>query len=148
MELYIGADHNGFELKNELKPWLQEQGHTVIDMGPAAFEKTDDYPDVGYELAKKVAEKPDERRGVLVCGSGVGMAVVAGKVKGIRASLIHDPDIARAAQRDDNVNVLALGAQYIAPNKAKEVLAAWLTTPFSGEERHVRRIGKISQYEQ
>ncbi len=148
MEIYIGADHNGFELKNVLKTWLTEKGHTVVDAGPTEFNKGDDYPDFGYEVAKAVAEKPDTRRGIAVCGSGVGMSVVADKVKGVRAALIHDPDIARAAQRDDDINVLALGSQYISPNKAKEVVEAWLSTPFSGEERHVRRIGKISGYEQ
>lgn len=147
MEIYIGADHNGLELKNTLKKWLEEKGHTVVDAGPTEFNKADDYPDFGYEVAKAVAEKPDQRRGIAVCGSGVGMSVVADKVKGVRAALIHDPDIARAAQRDDDINVLALGSQYISPNKAKEVVEAWLSTPFSGAERHVRRIGKISEYE-
>lgn len=147
MEIHIGADHNGFELKNELKSWLKAKGHTVMDAGPTEFDKGDDYPDFGYEVAKAVAQAPETRRGIAVCGSGVGMAVVADKVPGIRAALIHDPDIARAAQRDDNINVLALGSQYISPNKAKEVVEAWLETPFSGEERHVRRIGKIADYE-
>jgi len=147
MEIYLGADHNGFELKNELKHWLEEKGHTVMDMGPKEFDKADDYPDFGYEVAKAVAQAPDKRRGIAVCGSGVGMSVVADKVPGIRAALIHDPDIARAAQRDDDINVLALGSQYISSNKAKEVVEAWLETPFSGAERHVRRIGKIADYE-
>jgi ribose 5-phosphate isomerase B len=148
MEIHIGADHNGFELKNELKKWLEAKGHTVVDAGPTEFDKGDDYPDFGYEVAKAVGAQPDKRRGIAICGSGVGMSVVADKVKGVRAALIHDPDIARAAQRDDDINVLALGSQYISPNKAKEVVEAWLSTSFSGEERHKRRIGKISEYEQ
>lgn len=147
MELYIAADHNGFELKNELKSWLQEKGLQVIDMGPESFEKDDDYPDYGYKVATQVAEKPNERKGLLLCGSGVGMAVTANKVPGIRAALIHDVDIAKSAQRDDDINVLALGASYIAPNRAKAVIEAWLNTPFSPQERYVRRIEKISDYE-
>lgn len=147
MEVYIGADHNGFELKNELKGWLADKGYTVHDAGPAELVPEDDYPDVAVQVAQAVAEKPAERRGILVCGSGVGVAVTANKVKGVRAALIHDPDIARAAKKDDDLNVLALGAQYVAPNRAKEVIEAWLTSRFSKAERHVRRIGKISDYE-
>lgn len=148
MEIYIGADHNGFDLKNELKTWLEEKGHTVVDVGASDFEKADDYPDFGYEVAKEVAKNPETKKGILVCGSGVGMAVVANKVPNIRAALIHDPDVARAAQRDDDINVVALGASYVSPNKAKEVLDAWLTTSFSQEERHKRRLDKIAGIEQ
>jgi len=147
MDIYIGADHNGFEMKQALVAWLTEQGHAVHDVGPDAFEKTDDYPDFGIKVATAVAEDAENRRGIAVCGSGVGMAVVADKVPGIRAALIHDPAIAQAAQRDDNINVLALGADYIDTEQAKQVITSWLTTPFSGEERHVRRITKISEYE-
>lgn len=147
MEVFIGADHNGFELKNELKGWLADKGYAVQDMGPSESVLNDDYPDVALELAKQVAEKPDAR-GILICGSGVGVAVAANKVKGIRAALIHDADIARAATKDDDINVLALGAQYIAPNRAKEVVGAWLDSRFSKAERHARRIGKITEYEE
>lgn len=148
MEIYIGADHNGFEMKGQLTDWLAEQGYTVKDLGASSFEKTDDYPDFGIQVAEAVAKDPASRRGVLVCGSGVGMAVVADKVAGIRAALIHDPRIAAAAQRDDDINVLALGAAYIDLPTAKQVLTNWLTTPFSGEDRHKRRIEKIAQFEQ
>lgn len=148
MEIYLGADHNGLELKNELRSWLEAQGHNVTDIGPTELDAGDDYPDYGYQVAQAVAKNPTGSRGVLVCGSGVGMAVVANKVPGIRAAVIHDPDIARAAQRDDDINILALGASYIASNQAKQVLSAWLNTPFSQAERHVRRIGKITGYEE
>ena len=147
MNIYIGADHNGFEMKNELAAWLTEQGHSVTDLGASEFEKADDYPDFGIAVAKEVAQEPQTRRGVLVCGSGVGMAVAAGKVRGIRAAVIHDPKIAAAAQRDDDINVLAIGAAYTDIANAKEVIANWLATPFSGEDRHVRRISKIAEYE-
>lgn len=147
MEIVIGADHKGFELKQELAAWLKEMGHSVVDLGAHELVDDDDYPDFAISVSEHVAEKPQERRGVLVCGSGVGVAVTANKTKGIRAALIHDPDIARAAMRDDDINVLALGAQYIAPNKAKEVVKAWLETPFSQEDRHKRRLEKITNYE-
>lgn len=148
MNIYIAADHNGFEMKNELVAWLKQEGYEVTDMGPESFQKTDDYPDFGLKVAEAVAEDTEERRGILLCASGVGMAVIADKVPGVRAALIHDPEIASAAQRDDDINVLALGAAYITLANAKHVIMNWLTTSFSGEERHERRIGKITEYEQ
>lgn len=148
MNIFIAADHNGFEMKNELVTWLKGEGHTVSDLGPDEFVKTDDYPDYGISVAKEVAKDPNANFGILLCASGVGMSVIADKVPGIRAALIHDPEIAKAAQRDDDINVLALGSSYISLDQAKAIISAWLTTPFSGEERHVRRIGKITEYEQ
>ena len=148
MHIYIASDHNGFELKNTLREWLIAAGYEVTDMGPDQFNKDDDYPDFGLAAARAVAENPDDNLGVLICGSGVGMAVAAGKVAGIRAGLIHNPQIAKAARQDDDINVLALAAAYITPGEAKDILSAWLTAEFSGLERHTRRIGKISAYEQ
>lgn len=148
MEIYIAADHNGFALKKTLSQWLQESGYQVIDSGPEQYIAYDDYPDYGIAAAKEIAEDTHNRRGILLCGSGAGMAVVANKVPGIRAALIHDPDIARAAQRDDDINVLTLGAMFITEDDAKAVINAWLETIFSGEERHVRRINKIKRFEQ
>lgn len=148
MHIFIAADHNGFEMKNELRDWLTEEGHTVEDLGPTEHDKSDDYPDFGIKVAEAVAQDPDNRYGILLCGSGVGMAVAADKVRGIRAALIHDPEIASAAQRDDDINIVALGAEYIDIDTAKKVIMNWLTTPFSKEERHVRRIGKIINYEE
>ncbi len=147
MNIYLAADHNGFELKNQLVEWLKTEGHSVNDLGPTALDPTDDYPDFGIQVAQQVSQDPKGRFGILLCGSGVGMAVVADKVPGIRAALIHDTEIAKAAQRDDDINVLALGADYISFDQAKEVINAWLHTPFSGEERHRRRITKIAEYE-
>lgn len=147
MRIYIAADHNGYVMKNALRDWLVGEEYEVIDLGPDVFDKSDDYPDFGVKLAKEVAEDPENNFGIGLCGSGVGMAVVADKVKGIRAGLIHDPKIAKAAREDDDINVLALGASYISLDQAKEVIKAWLETEFSGEERHKRRIGKIKDYE-
>jgi len=147
MQIFIGADHRGFELKNILRDWLRREGHEVVDLGAEEYNKDDDYPDFGIRVAQAVADDPGDSFGITICGSGVGMAVVADKVKGVRAGMIHDPEIARASRRDDDINVLALGADYIDSDMAKEVISAWLDTDFSGEERHVRRIGKISGYE-
>ena len=147
MKIYIAADHNGFKMKNELVAWLKDEGHEVTDLGPEEFNEDDDYPDFGIKVAQAVAQDPEQRYGVLLCGSGVGMSVVADKVKGIRAAMIHDPKIAAAAQRDDDINVLALGADYIDSEAAKTVISAWLATPFSKADRHRRRVKKIEQYE-
>ena len=147
MEIFIGADHNGFDMKGELVEWLRAQGHSVTDMGPSSFEETDDYPDFGIAVSEKVAENTKDRFGILLCASGVGMSVIADKIPGIRAALIHDPAIAERAQRDDDINVLALGSEFIAIHQAKDVISSWLATPFSKEDRHVRRISKISDYE-
>ncbi len=147
MTIYIAADHNGFRLKNVLRNWLEEEGYEVVDEGPDKFDKNDDYPDYGIKVARAVAEKPDERRGILICGSGVGMSVVADKVRGVRAAFIHNEDIARAARRDDDINVLALGALYIDEMGAKKVVRVWLDEKFLEEERYIRRIKKIADYE-
>lgn len=147
MKIFIAADHNGFELKNEIGAWLKENGYEVEDMGPDEFDKTDDYPDYGLKVAEEVAKDADNNFGILVCGSGVGMSVVADKVKGVRAALIHDPEIAKVAQKDDDINVLALGALFIDSERSKEVIKVWLDTPFSNEERHIRRVKKITDYE-
>lgn len=147
MQVFLGADHRGFELKNILRDWLREEGYEVNDLGAEVLDENDDYPDYGIKVAQAVAEDPANRFGIAVCGSGVGMSVVADKVKGVRAGQIHDPRIAEMARRDNDINVLTLGADFIDSEQAKEVVGAWLKTGFSGEERHVRRIGKINQYE-
>lgn len=147
MQIFLAADHNGLELKNKLVAWLTERGEVVHDLGPTALDPDDDYPDYGIKVARAVAEQPGERVGILVCGSGVGMAVVADKVKGVRAGLIHEPTIAKAARRDDDINVLALGARYISDDAAKAVVTAWLAARFTGEVRHKRRIAKIERLE-
>lgn len=134
-------------MKRELVGWLTEAGHEVTDMGAAELMEGDDYPDYARPVAQAVAADP-AARGILLCGTGVGMAVAANKVRGIRAALMHDPPLAAAAQHDDSINVLALGSDYISLEKAQEVITQWLTTQFSGEERHQRRIDKISQFEQ
>jgi RpiB/LacA/LacB family sugar-phosphate isomerase len=147
MNIYIGADHRGFALKNDLMAWLTAEGHTINDVGAPTLVPDDDYPDFALAVARAVAEAPQNRRGIALCGSGVGAAVAANKVPGIRAALLHDPAIAAAARNDDDTNVLALGADYVTLENAKEIVARWLATPFSGEERHQRRLNKIVSYE-
>lgn len=147
MKIFIGADHRGYKFKNELVEWLKNQGHVVEDVGAAEYDDQDDYPDFGLRVGEKVAEYQGEARGIGVCHSGVGVAVAANKVSGVRAGLIHEPELARLAREDDDLNVLALGAGFIDREKAKQVIEIFLTTNFSGLARHQRRIDKIKQYE-
>src|SRR3989344_8861813 len=109
MNIFIGADHRGFAMKEGLIAWLQQQGHNVEDMGAQEFMEGDDYPDYAMLVAKKIAVDTEHNRGIVLCGSGVGMAVAANKVHGIRAAMIHDVEIVKAARNDDDINVLALG---------------------------------------
>lgn len=146
MTIYIGADHRGYAMKEGLVAWLREQGHDVQDMGAVEIASADDYPDYAHAVAHEVGGDT-ESRGILLCGSGTGMAVAANKINGVRAALIHDAQIAKAGRQDDDLNVLALGADYISLEDAKEVISVFLETQFSGEERHIKRIAKISELE-
>ncbi len=147
MEIYIGADHRGFRMKNDLLLWFHNHGYEVTDIGNHAENEEDDYPEFAELLARAVAEDPENRRGILLCGSGAGMAITANKIKGIRAALIHDNNIAKNARHDDDINVLALGADYISSDTAEQIIQTFLKTSFSGSDRHMRRIQKISDIE-
>lgn len=147
MDIFLAADHKGYSLKSELAAWLRGEGYHIEDLGAKTYNKDDDYPDFAALVAKAVADDPENRYGIVICGSGVGMAVTANKIPGIRAALIHDPRIAVVAREDDGMNVLALGSSFIDLTTAKEVISALLKTRFSEQERHVRRIKKISSYE-
>lgn len=147
MNIYIGADHRGFAMKEGLLPWLREQGHVVHDMGAQEFTEGDDYPDYAMEVAQAVATDTENNRGVLLCGSGIGMAITANKITGIRAGSIQAVDIVKSARNDDDINILSLGADFMNLEDAKAVIATFLQTPFSGQERHVRRVGKITEME-
>lgn len=147
MQIYVGADHRGFELKNALREWLKETGYTVTDVGATEYTPHDDYPDYAFKVGEAVAKNP-AARGIVVCGSGTGADVAVNKVRGVRAALIHDPAIAKFAQEHDDLNVLALGSNFISEEKAREVVETWLSATYTGEERHTRRIRKIEAYEQ
>jgi len=138
----IGADHAGYALKEKLKAWLSADGHRVIDHGTHSTDSVD-YPDYAAAVAESVRSGRAER-GVLVCGSGIGMAMAANKVAGVRAAVAADPDVARLARQHNDANVLALGARLTAPMHALQVVHAWLATPFEGG-RHARRVDKLAQ---
>ena len=142
MKIAIGADHGGFPLKEELADILRQAGYEVEDLGAHQYNAQDDYPDFALAVARAVVDGK-ARRGIVVCGSGVGASVAANKVKGARAALCHDTYSARQGVEHDDLNVLCLGGHIIGIELAKEIAKAFLKAEFSGEERHQRRLSKI-----
>ena len=140
----LGADHAGFHLKEALKAWLIEQGYQVVDYGTHSPESVD-YPDYAAQVAEAVADQKVER-GVLVCGTGIGMAITANKVPGVRAALCSDLYTARVSREHNDANVLALGGRLMGPEMALDILRMWLETDFAGG-RHSRRGDKIGDLE-
>ena len=142
MRISIGADHAGLPLKQELTPWLEAQGHELLDFGAHEFDRDDDYPDYAEAVARAVASG-EAKRGIMVCGSGVGACVTSNKVRGVRACMCHDTYSAHQGVEHDDMNVLCLGARIIGGELAREVVTAFLGAEFSGEERHRRRLNKL-----
>jgi ribose 5-phosphate isomerase B len=145
MRIAIGADHAGFEMKRDLAGYLAQNGHEVTDLGTHSTAPVD-YPDISEAVAQAVRNGQADR-GILICGSGAGAAVAACKFPGIRASICHDTYTARQAVEHDDMNVLCLGSRVIGPAVARTLADAFLAATFSGEERHVRRLGKIDAIE-
>ncbi len=141
MQVAIGADHNGLELKSVLTALLRELGHRVDDVGARTYDAHDDYPDYAGAVAQRVAAAAE--RGVIVCGSGVGACVTANKIKGVRASVCHDTYSARQGVEHDDMNVLCLGSRIVGEELAKEVVAAFMEAKFTDEPRHRRRLNKV-----
>ncbi len=146
MKIFLGADHRGFELKEVIKPWLIKQGYEVIDLGNDHYEPEDDYPDFTFPVAEQVAAET-ESRGIVVCGSGIGVTMAANKVVGIRAGAAHSVSEAEHARAHDNINVLALAADYLDEATAQQLIEAFLGVEFRQEKKYIRRVGKITAYE-
>jgi ribose 5-phosphate isomerase B len=142
LNVAIAADHGGFDLKKELVPWLWEQGFRVLDLGAASYDALDDYPDFALAVAKAVAGGK-AKRGIIICGSGVGACVVANKISGIRAAVCHDTYSARQGVEHDDMNILCLGARVIGSALAKELVLAFLNATFSTGEKYHRRLAKV-----
>lgn len=144
MRIALGSDHAGFELKEKVAPLLESAGHDVVDVGTDSEESTD-YPKYASAAAQMVADG-DAERAVLVCGSGVGVSIVANKVDGVRAVNAHDADEAEMSRRHNNANVLALGGRRLEEGEAAAIVERFLATEFEGG-RHERRVGQIAQVE-
>jgi len=143
--IYLGSDHAGWHLKQEIKRYLERVGVPYIDVGNLKYDKADDYPDFARVVAKRVAR--NKTKGILLCHNGVGVCIVANKFKGIRAVNANSPVIAKESRTDDDTNILCLGGEHISVSQAKTIIKIWLTTRASRAERHQRRLKKISKIE-
>lgn len=146
MKIGIACDHGGFDLKNILLIFLNQQGYEIKDYGAFELNNSDDYPDFVIPLAKAVAAK-EVIRGIAICGSGVGASVAANKVAGVRAALIHDHFSAHQGVEDDDMNLICLGGRVTAFASAEELVSAFLNAKYIGAERHERRLRKVRQLE-
>jgi ribose 5-phosphate isomerase B len=138
----IASDHAGFELKEKLEAWLREQGYSVTDLGTGTTDSTD-YPDYAHPLAQRVSDGSAER-GILLCGTGLGMSYVANRYPHVRAAVAWTPEIAELSRRHNDANVLALPARFLSEGDARQILKTWLETPFE-HGRHERRVEKIER---
>lgn len=147
MKIYIGADHQGFNLKQEIITFLQNGGYDVEDVGDKQLNPDDDYPQFAQKAAMAILGSHDrDAKGILICGSGQGMCMAANRFKGIRAALGYDRDAAVAAKNDDDANVLCLPAKSLTIDRVQEIINAWLNTPFGAAARYIRRIKEIDEF--
>lgn len=144
MIIYLATDHAGFELKEKIKNFLKGEGYQVEDLGNFKYDENDDYPDWIRPAAEKISKSPSDRA-IVLGGSGQGEAMVANRYKNIRAAVLYkfDKDIVKLSREHNDANMLSLGARFIKEKDALKAVKLWLETPFSGEERHKRRIAKI-----
>ncbi|MCH7604851.1 RpiB/LacA/LacB family sugar-phosphate isomerase [Patescibacteria group bacterium] len=148
MMIYLGSDHAGFELKEEIQKYLGDLGYDVEDMGADSYDADDDYPDFVIPAAQKVGEDPDNNRAIILGGSGQGEAIAANKVKGVKALLYYGGplDIVKLSRQHNDANVLSLGTRFMTVEEAKKAVKVWLETDFEGG-RHERRVKKIEDFE-
>jgi ribose 5-phosphate isomerase B len=146
MKVFIGADHRGLKMKERVKSWLLSERYDVTDCGNTAYEKDDDFPDFSFAVADSVAKTP-ESRGIVICGTGGGVAIAANKVAGIRCTTGSIPAEVRHNRAHDNINILALSADYLSDDEAIDLVRVFLNTSFLAEERLLRRLKKIEERE-
>ncbi len=145
--IILASDHGGYKLKEYLKSKLDKENYKIKDFGTFS-EKSVDYPDIIYKAAKEVAKKEKKGYvGVFICGTGIGASIAANKVKNIRAALVYEKALAYLSRTHNNANVIVFGGRFIKFRKAYKLLKIWLNTPFSNEERHIRRIKKLKMIE-
>lgn len=145
--IYLGGDHAGWEMKEAIEVALNEDGYTVVDLGNKELNEADDYPDFALAVGKAVAKDP-QSIGLLTCGSAEGVAIVANKVKGIRAAVLYSPFATTSSRNDDSANVGCIPGRVYSIEEGVAIARLFLQTPFSGAERHLRRLAKIDKIEQ
>lgn len=145
-KIFLGADHAGYKLKEEIKKYLLKQGFDVVDKGAGKFDGNDDYPDFIFPVAKEVA-KNSGNKGIVLGGSGQGEAIAANRIKGVRAALYYgnNAEIVKLSRTHNDSNILSLGARFLSKKEALEAVKLWLKTSFSNKERHARRIIKLDK---
>jgi ribose 5-phosphate isomerase B len=145
MKIALASDHRGFEFKKRIAAMLSKMGHTVEDFGTTSSSESVDYPDYGLKAAKAVGSKKCDR-GILICGTGIGMSLIANKIKGVRAALCHNLYTVEMSRRHNDSNVLCIGADIVGEDVLEQKIKLWMETPFEGG-RHARRLEKISDVE-
>ena len=145
MKIFIAGDHRGVELKKEIKAFVEELGHTVVDMGAEASDKSCDYPPLAYKVATSVA-KQKTARGILLCMTGIGIAIAANKVPGAYAALCYNVEVAKLSRQHNDSNILVLGAKFVSKEEMREIICVWLDEKFEGG-RHTRRVSQVKDIE-
>lgn len=144
--IYLGADHRGYNLKEEIKKFLTESGQSFEDKGNFKLDPNDDYTDFAKLVAEKVSQNPKVNKGILICGTGVGVDIVANKFHGVRSALADDVATAKQSREHDNTNILSLPADEVDFELARKIISSWLSTAFSNEKKYKRRIDKIERF--
>ena len=145
MKIGIACDHNGIDLKKDIINYLNDNNYNILDFGPKSFEPLDDYPDYAFKIGEAIQNKKIDY-GILICGTGIGMSIACNKVKGVRCAKVNTIKETRLTRIDNNANVIAFSKD-LSFDKIKRIIEVFLTTPFSSEERHHRRVEKIMHYE-
>lgn len=145
--IYIGSDHGGFKLKEDLKKFLKAKKFAFIDVGPSKLNSKDDYPQYASKVAKQIQKSPGIHKGILLCRSGQGVCIVANKFKRVRAALAWNEAVAKASRHDDDVNVLCIPSDYVSAEAAEDIVKVWLKENFSTIDKYQRRIDEIKRIE-
>ena len=145
--IYLGADHRGYNLKEEIKKFFELEKIEFKDLGNLNYDENDDYPDFVKKVVEKVLSKPKKDKGILICGTGIGMSIAANKFKGIKAGLCLSGYMAKRAIEEDDINILCLAADITDVGTSKKIIKEWLKAKFKNEGRHKRRIEKIFEIE-
>ena len=145
-KIILAGDHAGYEMKDHVKAYLQKKGFDVVDASAPQLDPADDYPVFGFKVAQAIA-RGEYERGILMCGTGIGISIAANRLKGVRAALCTSAELARMSREHNNANILVMGGRTTTKQEAEEMVDTWLATGFSGE-RHARRLGLLDEVPQ